>query len=1451
MGTVSARSWQSFMIGDHLLAKVVAAIKQGEDKAKSSGTIQSLQVFYEGLRQHIVIGRVMIVPASVADNLEDFPLALLYGAIVREFGGEEVSDLLEHKIGESEFDEYSKADYQEIKDRLFKNEQSGKYESIVMFLPAWTNPREYVMFKYTKDDQELANLVRHLIFSCYFDPALSSAFETLTTDIDTARVDVCDVTPKMQYPFITENPLKNFPELEKGDEVNKKASARKPYAVLSRKTAAIILAENNGLEPGETQVLAELTKDFTVKGEEIKAPEEVGKTTIKEPEGIRAHPDYGEPGSFTSDMNIENSKGASVKFESKFATIEHKPGHKDSEGKEAPWCNVKDGKILDSHASKEEAEKALRSHEYFKSAGNGGENTSGNAGAGMLRTPGVANDADAISRLHSMEVDRIEAPAPKVSAFTAPYQKPEEDVPDDGYCDACDRPASECICGKTAATHSRGFSTKASKKAADREARLAKLRPAGVVDAKTADVNMDFDSIWNAITEDLGPAPLVELKETKKSEPKAESTEPKAESTAPAAEPKSEEPKSEPKAEPKEDDYWNADYFAEEQEEHKEESHEHEAEEEAHEEGDHEAEVEDHEKEEDDHEAEVEDHEKEKTAGKFSNPFVEKEWQSDNSKPEENKVCGECGGPLCNGCGECTTKCRCHKASKKKTAGEPQVSNQPFSALLAHDKDLGLVIMGAGAPQQAWVNGIAEMLVEEGIAKAPVFSEAFIIDGNVSGKEGRTDLALIFSPESQPNVGTLAMWRISFGNASWVDDFIANYGKDYGEEKIEWPEEQTDESMSGIYEDEDEDEDNDPHNEVTHKGGSVKKALSNPPEDQDTAKRLEGDTSINDASSEEEDHTGIKIPATEKLDKFAGIVKTAMEFTELDSLVEEMKADGFDAETIHLIFQTALGAINGEDEVVGSGWNDFGLDARTGDLMDELIRTLIQEYNSYEILEAVDAAAEDRSEADMWNNEHSQEGRMASSKKAYPDPGSSTLPEGHEWEEDKGAPDGMNVYTCACGAVYGENAGEAPYFSEGYEPHTPEFDERLKSEREEGQRHHAARDEQAPPEKKCPDCNCTSVQGIQQHYDGCPALREEEEHAKAAKSKKAEEAKHPLDSKPYDLQNAIDPKPKQSKPSGASFNIKDFVKTDPSKKASAFVLVAAEKDLPVVVEGAPKGKTENPETVRKDEREDWVTNSERPITAGFSFFYPGQALQEFYPEIQGEIVDSMPNPAPNEANNPMINDFDVSDAGKYVSTAPSAVGVGIQGQPQILNDSLPLRNEQGIRGIDFMDEYHGQLDDGIPSALLASMKMKKTANKTQDKEQFSEFIKLLVGEIAAAFISAFKVTSRPILSKVPGKGSISLEFVESSTSPVSSVGMSAGPGISNGSRIRSLLADLNDTDLQDIINDSWAQAAVWHDDPVNGYVYEVFVRAESIDKDALTFKYSFITGTKEAELVKP
>src|SRR5271165_2218468 len=106
-GTEALKSWQSFQINDELLSKVVEAVQGGEKKARTSGDVQSFEVFYHGFRQHIAIGRIYVIPAKVADKLEGFPTALLYGCLVRQFGGEEMSQLLENKIGENEFDEYS------------------------------------------------------------------------------------------------------------------------------------------------------------------------------------------------------------------------------------------------------------------------------------------------------------------------------------------------------------------------------------------------------------------------------------------------------------------------------------------------------------------------------------------------------------------------------------------------------------------------------------------------------------------------------------------------------------------------------------------------------------------------------------------------------------------------------------------------------------------------------------------------------------------------------------------------------------------------------------------------------------------------------------------------------------------------------------------------------------------------------------------------------------------------------------------------------------------------------------------------------------------------------------------------------------------------------------------------------------------------------------------------
>lgn len=1426
MGNVAARSYQSFMINDHLLAKCVNAVQEGEKKARQSGQIQSFEVFTEGFRQHLIIGRIMIVPPTVADSIDDFPVALLYGAIVREFGGEEISDLMEHKIGEGDFDEYSKADYQEIKERLFKNPDTGKFDCLVMFLPAWTNPREYLTFRYVKNDIELANLLRHLVFCCYFDPALSSAFEQLMSDIDTTKVDVTDITPNLQYPFLSENPLKQYPDLKKGDE-GKTASARKPYAVLNYKTAGEI-----NLEDGELQVIAELTKDFEAKGEGITPMGDVAQTTIKEPEGIRRQPDYGEPGSYTSDANKANEKGAAstkcpcgsgkpsylqqneegtsttrmcpdCKEEklkkmgkgaakkkadmadnpaneaggdgaicpktdadiSKTADTADNPANEaggdgvmlPKTDKDKPktaniypdrdakykcldcgnWCddnklcsvcenceaskfeplpNIKQGAATckcghpaSSHEGgtggcngKQFPDGDCNCEEYRASKkadgaqGPGGAWTSGRGGT-MLTEPAVQDDAAAISRLKTMSVKRLEQPSPAPPKKRAAVED-ELDIFDNSH--------------KLVATQNAGMSSKRAAELSAREAKLDKMRNNGV-NGKVAEVNTTFDSIWNDITEDIGPAPLVDVPEAPqykaKSAPKKKETETTSE--APAA-PKEEKKSPAPK---KPESDWS--YFYEEEEEHEEES-------EDHAKGQHEKEKEDHAAEVKDHKKEKEEHEKEPASKKgywddrrpgetqqeaderisaseaFRNQSEDWRYERDRKREERDKQQGrkpvnagwEDGywkGPLKDGYPptyfdenntlqypwqkdeqwpkkehrvNCPAnngdRCTCglvqeeidkvrgkqsgwesqnedtakrlsgdtgtvtdsksleedHTGIKypatvmpsKFAAGEPQVGHVPFAGLLAHKKDLGLVVTGAGEPHQEWVDGIAGMLVQEGICQAPVFSDAFVIDGNVAGSGGRTDLAMIFSPASKPDVGKLAMWRINFGDVSWIDDFIDNYGKDYG--------------AAG----------RDDHMDDS-----------------------EEDQMLSDDS--EEDWEGNPIPPRR-------------------GSVDPTKLAGT---SFHLA----------EAELGELGENPF----------------------------PVETHEETCPQCGQGDNAHHND---------------------------------------SCPMKYVNVDGEGMWL-------TPEEFEEF-----------WVKEQSTPP-------------GTEEELAATP---DELAHGVQFASKKA-----------------VAPPGKE--------DVVKALKKEPGV------------DNPWAIAWSQYDKEHSKEAAVK--------------LAAFTFMSPvtGPALQTQYPDLAKDMLTGFPNPTPNQANSPMIQDIGVDDSALYVSTAPTGIGISVKPNPV----GLEGNSEHKFDGYDFMEQYHDQLGGAIPGSLFASQMVKKAA-KSDAKAQFGKFLKLVVGEIAASFIAAFKVTMRPIMSKVPGDGSINLDMIEQ---PM----INPAATTTSGSRMRMLVGDLNDSDIQEIINQAWASSAVWNDDPKHGYVYEVFVRAESLDKDSLILKYTFITGTKEAETV--
>lgn len=83
----------------------------------------------------------------------------------------------------------------------------------------------------------------------------------------------------------------------------------------------------------------------------------------------------------------------------------------------------------------------------------------------------------------------------------------------------------------------------------------------------------------------------------------------------------------------------------------------------------------------------------------------------------------------------------------------------------------GLVLLGAGGNLNEWVSGVTALLKGEHIARS-----SFKIDSahKVTTSGGRTDLLLLFD-WSKLDAGKLAIWRIRFGDCSWLSDYVVNY----------------------------------------------------------------------------------------------------------------------------------------------------------------------------------------------------------------------------------------------------------------------------------------------------------------------------------------------------------------------------------------------------------------------------------------------------------------------------------------------------------------------------------------------------------------------------------------------------------------------------------------------------------------------------------------------------
>lgn len=110
-----------------------------------------------------------------------------------------------------------------------------------------------------------------------------------------------------------------------------------------------------------------------------------------------------------------------------------------------------------------------------------------------------------------------------------------------------------------------------------------------------------------------------------------------------------------------------------------------------------------------------------------------------------------------------------------------QDSNFETIESITRNGEDGIVLLGVSEPEE-WIKGVTGLLHDEGIIpdKDPkkVWNEFLLL--TTTG--GRHDLVMTFKKDVKYNMGKMAMWRIRFGDCSWVSDYVVNYKDQHIEE---------------------------------------------------------------------------------------------------------------------------------------------------------------------------------------------------------------------------------------------------------------------------------------------------------------------------------------------------------------------------------------------------------------------------------------------------------------------------------------------------------------------------------------------------------------------------------------------------------------------------------------------------------------------------------------------
>lgn len=106
-------------------------------------------------------------------------------------------------------------------------------------------------------------------------------------------------------------------------------------------------------------------------------------------------------------------------------------------------------------------------------------------------------------------------------------------------------------------------------------------------------------------------------------------------------------------------------------------------------------------------------------------------------------------------------------------------------------KDEGVIFQGCGGDLNEWIDGVNQMLTEEGILlNGSTFSQVSVFQ-----HEELTNLLFHFTEDVQLNIGKLALWRIATHeqwNAKWLSDYVDNYLGGFEGAEIDTPDDNFD-----------------------------------------------------------------------------------------------------------------------------------------------------------------------------------------------------------------------------------------------------------------------------------------------------------------------------------------------------------------------------------------------------------------------------------------------------------------------------------------------------------------------------------------------------------------------------------------------------------------------------------------------------------------------------------